>query len=135
MGQVTSKNYQVSCTYDFSVEGGAIGSANMGVALPGGNTIMAIYYRVIIPLVTAAVNIDAGYGFTAGGIPIGTGFVNPADTVAALNGGGNWKQNTIWTPRQIAVGSTLDCGIYFTTPALITAGRMIFSFNIMQNPM
>jgi len=131
MGQISTKIYQVSTVYDFSVEGGAIGQKSLGTAIRGGDTIVGIYYSIVIPLVTASVNIDCGYGVSSG-----TGMVNPAHTVAVLNANANvYFQNLLWNLRKNPVDSTLDYGLYFTNSAIITAGRMLFSFTVMQNPM
>lgn len=131
MAQITTKIYQVSCIYDFARDGGAITPKNLGIAIRGGDTITAVYYRVISTIVTASVNIDIGYGFVGG-----TGMINPADTVAVLNAAmAVFKQNTVWTLRNTPVTSTNDFGIYLTNPSVITAGSILFSFTVMQHPM
>lgn len=131
MPQLTAGIIQVGCTYDFTINGGAIsaGTTNLGVAIRGGSTIIGIYYSVFVTLATAAVNVDCGFGFSGG-----TGFIDPADTVAVLNANmAKWKRNTIYVPVRIAVTATTDCGIYFTNSSVITAGKIGFSFAVMQN--
>jgi len=131
MGQITTKLFQSSCIYDFSVSGGAVGTIPLGISLVGGNTICFIRYRIITALATAAVNIDAGYGFNAG-----TNFVKAAHTVAVLNAAiGLWLTNDTWNTPNINVTNLTDMQIYLSTPNVITAGRMLFSFTVMQHPM
>lgn len=131
MAQITTKVFETSFLYDFSLNGGAVGNIALGGAIVGGNTIVQIKYTAITALVTAAVNIDAGYGL-AGAV----GFIKAAHTVAAINAAvGFWLLNDTWNFRKVAVGSTSDCGIYLSTPNVITAGKLLFSFTCMQHPM
>jgi hypothetical protein len=131
MGQITTKNYQKSCIFDFTVNGGAIGTIDLGTSVPGGDTIVSIYYTVISPILTVAVNVDAGFKFLGG-----VGFIKAAHTVAVLNAAmGTWFINDTYALRKNAVGTTNNIEIMLSTASLITGGSLLFSFTIMQHPL
>lgn len=133
MGQISTKIYQKACIWDFSVSGGAPGSPiDMGIAMNGGETLIQIYYTAISALVTADLNVNAGFAFLGS-----TGFVS--HTVAQINAAiGAWLIPTppAGFPFKIAVGSTSNTIINFLPGAGgLTGGKMLFSFTVMSHPL
>lgn len=90
---ITNKKYAVSATYDFSINGGGIGTINLSgkVLLPTNIIVAKVLTYEFIPLTaTGASNIVIKIGNTAltGDIAFDTGFTGGADNQTIVPAGG-----------------------------------------------